>query len=84
MSANGFLRQVYAGLVVVGWYWTGLPVPSPEDMRQFLHPHENGLAGRGRGALLDGEGPPPGHPERLRPDVPLSETERVMRSQLYV
>ncbi|MBV6695869.1 hypothetical protein KV557_01855 [Kitasatospora aureofaciens] len=28
------------------------------------------------------DGPAPGHPERLRPDVPLSPVERALRRQL--
>lgn len=31
-------------------------------------------------ALLDG--PPPGHPERLRPDIPLSDLERAIAGEL--
>lgn len=31
---------------------------------------------------VDLQGPPPGHPERLRPDLPLSALERALEQQI--
>ncbi|MFF0792351.1 DUF6059 family protein [Streptomyces spiralis] len=37
-------------------------------------------AARGEARLLDA--PPPGHPERLRPDLPLTALERALQREL--
>ncbi|ORT56568.1 DUF6059 family protein [Streptomyces sp. CB03238] len=81
---HGFLRQVYAGLIAVGWYWTGVPPVWTQPRYAVPYGPGNVSAEPGRAPLPDGEGPPPDHPERLRPDVPLSEAERALRRQLYV
>ncbi|MFF4246518.1 DUF6059 family protein [Streptomyces sp. NPDC001822] len=60
------LREVYASLTAVGWIWLGLPLGGP--FVPVLAP-----------ALT---GPPDGHPERVRPDQPLTPTERALREQL--
>ncbi|MFD9436176.1 DUF6059 family protein [Streptomyces sp. NPDC060002] len=38
--------------------------------------------GAGRGPMPGVVEPPPGHPERLRPDMPLTEVERALARQL--
>ncbi|OKJ94660.1 hypothetical protein AMK26_33245 [Streptomyces sp. CB03234] len=80
---HGFLRQVYVELIALGWYWTGLPPVGNEPRYAVPYGQANGSVEPGRAPLPDAEGPPPGHPERLRPDVPLSEAERSLRSRLY-
>ncbi|MFH8443876.1 DUF6059 family protein [Streptomyces sp. NPDC018026] len=70
---EGVLTAVYRALVVSGACW----VPLPEDeWRRLL----GGYAGTGPHGRLTGPGP--GHPERLRPDVPLTSLESRLRWEL--
>uniref|UniRef100_A0AAU2JYM8 Uncharacterized protein n=1 Tax=Streptomyces sp. NBC_00049 TaxID=2903617 RepID=A0AAU2JYM8_9ACTN len=61
------LRELYSSLNAAGWMWLGMSTMGPP-----LLP----LPGAG----LDE--PPQGHPERLRPDIPLSRTELALQQQL--
>ncbi|TQJ37100.1 hypothetical protein OHU34_43300 [Streptomyces sp. NBC_00080] len=58
--------------------------PGPDKTPAQARPparREPGLAAR-HGPLPAYAGPPPGHPERLRPDMPLTEAERALARQL--
>ncbi|CAL9573210.1 DUF6059 family protein [Streptomyces sp. enrichment culture] len=67
------VTAVYRALVVFGTFW----VPLPEDeLRRLLDEH-TGTAPHG--GLT---GPGPGHPERLRQDVPLTSLELRLRWEL--
>ncbi|QGV77473.1 DUF6059 family protein [Streptomyces ficellus] len=69
-----FLRGCYDALAAAGWLWLGVPMPPPPEQRPALRPPPD---------------PPPalrppaaGHPERVRPDLPPSSTERALWRQL--
>ncbi|MGW6206674.1 DUF6059 family protein [Streptomyces sp. NPDC055089] len=62
-----YLRSCVGALVAFGQIWIYIPpAPVPED----------GATDEAPG------GPPPGHPERLCPEVPLSEAEMTWGRQL--
>ncbi|MFH8409732.1 DUF6059 family protein [Streptomyces sp. NPDC018019] len=70
------LRHVGAGFVALGRAEMPLPVPTEPARLRALG---SGL----RLTLPDGaDGPPPGHPERLRPDIPLSRQEQRLLHEL--
>ncbi|WP_351232745.1 DUF6059 family protein [Streptomyces sp. NPDC002133] len=60
------LREVYSSLTAAGWVWIGFPPMGP--LQPMAAPRL--------------EEPPQGHPERLCPDVPLTNTERALQRQL--
>lgn len=61
------LREIYASLNAAGWMWLGMSTLGPPPLPL---------------PRADLEVPPHGHPERLRPDIPLSRTERALEQQL--
>ncbi|MEU0130770.1 DUF6059 family protein [Streptomyces sp. NPDC006289] len=65
------LHEIRTSLTAAGWMWLGLPLGGP------LLPTATRAS-----APPSPSGPPEGHPERLRPDLPLTPTERVLREQL--
>ncbi|MFJ6072560.1 DUF6059 family protein [Streptomyces sp. NPDC093065] len=67
------VTAVYRLLVVSGACW----VPLPEDQLRRLLGEYAGAAPHGRLT-----GPGPGHPERLRRDIPLTSLERRLRREL--
>ncbi|MEV5974991.1 DUF6059 family protein [Streptomyces sp. NPDC051921] len=69
--------SVLRALVSYGSLWTHRPADPlwPEEPRRVARPPARPGAG-------EGDGPPPGHPERLTPDVPLSGAERELLRRL--
>lgn len=68
---DGFLRPVGRVLAEAGSVWVVL-LPAGEP--------EGGATDDAAGTRAPG--PPPGHPERLRPDVPLTPLELALRAEL--
>lgn len=67
--ARRALPAVVDSLAAVALAWTGFPVP--------LDPYWTGEP------VVDSlEGPPPGHPERVRPDAAMTIVERALWHQL--
>ncbi|MEU4261463.1 DUF6059 family protein [Streptomyces sp. NPDC025273] len=60
------LHEIRMSLSAAGWIWLGLSVTGPPPPT----------------AAPPLTGPPEGHPERLRPDVPLTPGERALQRQL--
>ncbi|MGI5377669.1 DUF6059 family protein [Streptomyces sp. CA-251387] len=67
---TAFLRAIGRSLAAAGAIWVYIPVP--DESGQEWVPDDKRI-------LLK---PPPGHPERLRPDVPLSAVERHLARSL--
>ncbi|MEU6811642.1 DUF6059 family protein [Streptomyces sp. NPDC046831] len=66
------LRGVYESLVAFGQLWTLQPPPAPSSPHASVDtPAPPPLAG-----------PPPGHPERLSPDLPLTPVEEAVARAL--
>ncbi|MFJ9694876.1 DUF6059 family protein [Kitasatospora sp. NPDC101183] len=72
MTAAGVLRRIGGAVIEAGLLWVYVPP------LEFLPPCLPPRPGRADGLL----GPPPRHPERLRPDVPLSRQEKRLQRQL--
>ncbi|MFD4033749.1 DUF6059 family protein [Streptomyces sp. NPDC058637] len=60
------LHEIRVSLTAAGWIWLGLSVTGPPPPPADQPP----------------TGPPEGHPERLRPDVPLTPGEAALQRQL--
>ncbi|MEV7401245.1 DUF6059 family protein [Streptomyces sp. NPDC091267] len=71
------LRPVGLALMVHGG--VDMYLTAADGGRARLHSVDNGFRLMLR---TDADGPPPGHPERLRPDVPLSGQERMLLQDL--
>ncbi|MER5201186.1 DUF6059 family protein [Streptomyces sp. NPDC002755] len=69
-------------LGLVGYDEVPGPGRTPEDARPRAHGEAGRLPAAGHGPLPAFTEPPPGHPERLRPDMPLTEAERALARQL--
>jgi uncharacterized protein DUF6059 len=67
MTLRRLLRRIGEGVMAAGCLW--VYVPPVEDGQQA--PDEQRPVG-----------PPPHHPERLRPDLPLSELEQLLERSL--
>ncbi len=67
---TAFVRAIGRSLVAAGAIWVYIPIP--EEPGQERVPEQ-------KRTLLK---PPPGHPERLRPDIPLSAVERNLARSL--
>ncbi|MFJ4279518.1 DUF6059 family protein [Streptomyces massasporeus] len=63
-------RAIFRSLVAAGAIWVYIPLP--EEPGRERAPEQTR-------ALIK---PPPGHPERLRPDIPLSAVERNLARSL--
>ncbi|MYV53157.1 DUF6059 family protein [Streptomyces sp. SID3212] len=70
------LRSAVNALVAFGHLWVYVP-PLPASPTAQTPPSPPAAPGPHRLT-----GPAPGHPERLCPEVPLSETEMMLRRQL--
>jgi hypothetical protein len=64
---NRALREVYSALTAAGWMWLGISTMGPPP-----------LPGTTR-KLAE---PPRSHPERVRPDIPLTSIELALQRQL--
>ncbi|MFF3329621.1 DUF6059 family protein [Streptomyces sp. NPDC002888] len=72
---------VYRALVAYGACWVALP----DDQMKLILGGEHGGFGDGSGGRRRPRrvtGPPPGHPERLRDDIPLTPLERRLSREL--
>lgn len=69
MNLNGLLREVSRAVSAGGLLW--VCVPPVEERPRRTPPRPTHLTG-----------PPSGHPERLRPDLPLNQVERLLQRQL--
>lgn len=84
------LRVAQLCLVSYAAWWTGHPVPPLEPLQDGegepgtpAPPGEARRPRTGYAAMAAASGMPgPGHPERLRPDVPLSSLERRLLGEL--
>ncbi|MCL2555086.1 MAG: hypothetical protein FWE15_23735 [Actinomycetia bacterium] len=74
------LRPVGLTLVNFGYLWFPPPGPFPKEPSP-AEPEQ--AASPLRAPLRDPAGPALYHPERLRPDIPLSEVERALQRQLW-
>ncbi|MFS0694551.1 DUF6059 family protein [Streptomyces nitrosporeus] len=61
------LYEIYLSLTAAGWVWMGHPAMGPPLHTVAPRPLT---------------GPPDAHPERLRPDLPLTGTELALQAQL--
>lgn len=73
------LRPVGRALVEAGSLWVWVP-PLGENPPPDEPPDPP--TGCPAAARTPAQGPPPAHPERLRPDIPLSPVELALRAQL--
>lgn len=62
--ARRILRSIYRVMVAYGTMYTGVD--------------PGGADGTAPASVLEMRGPGPGHPERVRPDVPLTPSERAL------
>lgn len=78
------LRPVGRALVEAGSLWVCAPplYPRPEEAGRADEPDERGEPMAGEPVFPRAEGPPPAHPERLRPDIPLTAVELALQAQL--
>lgn len=76
------LRSVYRSLVAFGSLWALMPAPGPGGPAD--RPEAGERLGGEEGPAVPGRygAMPHGHPERLCPDVALTETERALERQL--
>ncbi|MFG2134405.1 DUF6059 family protein [Streptomyces sp. NPDC048751] len=73
--------EVYRALVAYGACWVALP---DDQMKLILSGEHGGLGDRSDGSRRPCRvaGPPPGHPERLRDDIPLTALELRLSREL--
>lgn len=69
MTLTGLLREVSRAVTAGGLLW--VCVPPVDEPGEATGPSPTPSAG-----------PPPGHPEKLRPDVPPNAVERLLQRQL--
>jgi hypothetical protein len=62
--ARRILRSIYRAMVAYGRMYTGV--------------HPGSADGTAPASVLELRGPGPDHPERVRPDVPLTPSERAL------
>lgn len=82
--AHYCLRPLWRSLVAFGSIYSG-PAVFHELTASSSAPHEGPFARYARGGpqLPGPAGPPPAHPEQLREDLALSETERLLARELW-